>query len=1832
MDASDSDLSKYGVSFVVSTTQLSINSAMEQYLFETKSSQPDNFLCFLTDPVSKDTSQIDLNDLKTKTGGIDPFEIPDGTPMTDPRVQTLTKSGFAFGIKMRMGLPPKNASGKSDLKIPPIVELRDSAQDVIFRMFCSELQVAYGLNSSSPSWNVWSQQPGSPCYAETVVDLKNADLDKELNTAYFNQNPDLKTAMQTHIENMSDTAFSLQQLLFDLDSVVLQTNPSFVGVPDNVRSVLEQYFVTFYIDAAKSAGEPLIAITPVPQDTPDPSPLQMTSFERQVSKYKDANGDAFQSPTPEQAAMSTLDHICMTGGTPLPDYTPFPWNWVQTQEAKSQGGVVAISREVFWKYLHDDIFVPAAYQRCLGPNLTLDPDSDTYHIDVAAQLASSANNVTEITSLEVSSGPNQTVVFCCQGVDKKSTVTEAKATWDLEFTNTYSMSVTVQDSTTLFCNQSLVTSFTLTGSHHGGITKEWNVSKQFPISDVSTTDTYKLSVGQDGSLQIVVDSHQTSVAPSIALTYGPEDVRFEGPVDCWPAEEATISWNGNVMRLNTLAETLRGQISPPATIEITSVNFPGLKTFVFPGAKVAAYSSAMLSKNYDLICNISYVDAAAAIPVPQPQAIPSMEEVSQPPPVVVPTQQAIAVPTASQALTLSSSTHMIQNYVHGSVADLAGKFEAVQTDDGHSLLFAMDKTNVLNVVVENSGTSKTGWMRVDLSSSSIKQNFANSPNSAVRTFDVCQDVISGTIGMTMVVTSQGADNLFVSLGNSNTGSSWMSETGPSWTQVGFDVVDDTTDASTLTIVGTMFEGTASDQFIIVDVDQSSDSSVKDIVRYLVHPNKPAGKRWTHHQSLPDLQDNTYQSCVGMPSNGTSKGTYNSGTTGNAAQLEFVPFHNPFGGPPTPSRFTLPSNAIPSAIAVTKNPDHSTDLYIIGGSALHRLPADGQQDGAMARILLTNNFFSGTTKLSAMVHDGVTTVWGKNGGNMVFYVTCPNDQLNTPTAWSTPLPLECDVDLMSSYVNQSTGSNTIFTSGGTNLQRMVQATNTEAKMWKSDDIKVDAALTEKAISFNSYTTTIQVETEQSLPASCVDVTIKAASHMPAYVNGTYYVLSQNATTVQTDKTGIVTIVEAINASINGTILTVSCDNWATSTTVNPMHDPFQKMATLNTDAAVLGAQYPATTIAGGITGTPKKSSLVSPSTDLVALGTTASTMKNLGSAYSSINSPAAPASAPSAPLPPNVSMSLLGGLVDGLEHGIESTVGDITKVGKAIEKTVKNAAKDVANGVKTAADDVGNAVTSAADEVADAVQHAVQIVKNTVTGVMHLVLKIADQVYHAALTTVDAIVGAVEWVFHAVETAIEDIIQFLEFLFEWDDIKRTKNFICNLTKQWVSGQIGTLSTAQAAFDKEISSLESSINQWAGVTDWSTSLGDVASQPVSAKASNPAAGQTSSSQMFANHFKTHATQITVVGAQPSVGATQDLFSDLLTAMKQEGDVLDAAYQSLASLANDITSLSLTDILQKLVAIIGDTLLSSVQTVVDALFKAIISVSTSAVSALDTTIHIPVISDILSLLDISEISFLDVICWVGAVAYTIVYKIAHDKAPFPEDDAIDNIINAQNWDYIKSQLPTISPSLAQTLYVSLHGVDSFMTFLSAFITGVEAEQPEGNSWGKWATITGGVGGVSGAVANMVLAEDPLQGSTLNDVSSAIAVLGIATDFVLSHSGKEKQLATDTPPCGGCAMNGRATKAIVDAVMVIPPFVITGIHLSQLGHDQAGIQRSAAIVGEVANITGYISKVAYAVAVNDPEPDTKEAAIGVMVLDILAEAGLKATQSMIVSGALTT
>lgn len=102
-DSSPSYLSSSpdGPDFVVAITQASISSGLWEYLAE--GSQPVEYIAILSDPnTGLPTIETSLEDLLKKTGSVGPFDIPDGTPYTDPRIKYLNKARFSVGIKIQI--------------------------------------------------------------------------------------------------------------------------------------------------------------------------------------------------------------------------------------------------------------------------------------------------------------------------------------------------------------------------------------------------------------------------------------------------------------------------------------------------------------------------------------------------------------------------------------------------------------------------------------------------------------------------------------------------------------------------------------------------------------------------------------------------------------------------------------------------------------------------------------------------------------------------------------------------------------------------------------------------------------------------------------------------------------------------------------------------------------------------------------------------------------------------------------------------------------------------------------------------------------------------------------------------------------------------------------------------------------------------------------------------------------------------------------------------------------------------------------------------------------------------------------------------------------------------------------------------------------------------------------------------------------------------------------------------------------------------------------------------------------------------------------------------
>ncbi|KAH7131461.1 hypothetical protein B0J13DRAFT_642157, partial [Dactylonectria estremocensis] len=1773
MDATASNLSsqKYGYGFVVSTTQASINSGLLEYLNE--STQPYTYLCFLVDPnTGNPTDQISLDDLLAKTGGVNPFDIPTGTPTTDPRIQTLTGALFAVGVKIRMGMPP----GVLPKDLPLILELGNSANNATFRMFCSDFQVIQNTPRGGwvqkGSWDVWAQQPGSPWYVQTTVDLVNADLDKELNTPYFLQHPDQQAQILSQLKNLSSTAFSLQQLLFDLDSAVMETVPTFVGIPagSNAQDVLQKSFVSIYSVAAKNYGEPLLAVTAVAQDTPDPSQIQMTSFEREVSQYRDTNGNIMPNPTPDQVAVTTLDHLCMTNSNPFPGAAGFSWNWVQPQDANSESGVIAINRQVFSQYMLTETILPAIQESCVSSNVSVTAKDGLGDWKYTFSLLPGQTPQTSTVTDPKTGAQVINIAYTSQN-DPNSSSSDSYLAFSiqLDIMPHYTCQVSFIGSTITIVQRLWV-----------WIYVEWDATGEgINGYDLTLTDVYDMSVAQNGGLQITRDpSKQTKVDNS---------------------QDPDRSWLVNIFTgVNDAVNQIKSQITQLVPLDMESIVFSAPQSFVFPGAKVFTYSSAIFSDCQDLVCDITYVNPNQAIRPPRmlEASTPQIRHVPQAAPSTLPSRLKLAAPTTS--VTMSHTSDMIQNYIQGDIVAPTGKFEALQTDDGHSMLFGMNTSNVLHVIVEQSGTSTTGWAQADLSSTLLAVQFPGNTSTVVRTFDVGQSALDGTIGMAMAVNSGASDSLFLSLYNSSSDTSWT--TKPSWTPVPFDAPNTSGTRPILSIVGIMFAETQNNQqYIVVDVDRSSANAVKDIARYYVDPLKASGTFWTHHDVPVDIEDGSYQSCVGRAQNGYVDGIYTSGTAGASAQLFYVPVINVFGGgPPLPSRLSLPGGAQASAIATARNTNTSsslygtTDLYTISGCILYRFPAENQVDGSVGTPLINNTFFWGTTQLSAMTHDGVTTIWGKNASDQVYYLSCPSNQLSVPGAWSAPVPILTGVELMSPYLNRSDGGNTIFASGGNILQRLTQATDTDAKIWRADEIKLQALPTEEPLSFNSYTTTIQIVDNQNLPAGGVNVSITAASRTPVYLNGLYYVLSQTPVTVTADATGTVTVVEAVQDSISGTMLTVSCDGGVIPAIINPMEKSFLTMASLNIERSLRGANFPTNTVAGGTQGTSSSTPLVASSTSSNDINVVVDSMSKLNTVYGSVRA--------------TQSNELMGR---------SEAIITSPPCMRVVPHTLFLASPSFGS----LTDDIAIAVGDLFRWLKSGVQSVIHILKDAASDAWHFLATIAGKVYRAVLDSVDAVVGAVEWIFNTIKTGIEDVIHYLEFLFDWDDVTRTKDLIYN--------------TAKTAFDGQIANVEKSINQWAGVTDWSTSIGQVAAQPASASATNPAAGQTSGSQMLSSHFKNHGADLTIVGSPPSDDLVQQVVNDLLNALEQEGQVLSAVYSQLKTLASNFSSMTVGQALKQLAGIFADGVLSSVQVVADAVFNILTDLASAAVSLLDTKIHIPIISDILNAIGIPDVSFLDLLCWIPAVAYTVVYKIANNKPPFPDNADVQALIAANSWDTLQallSQQPDsilpVSAETAKSLYVAGHSVAGFMSFMSVFVNTFEAEGPSGdaNPWGIPSAVMGVIGAASNGIADIAFPKDPVQDMGLK-IMSGITTTATVTAKIIFSGPAQKRFKAKNPQSFFAVDDGRATGAIVNVVFVFPAVCVTVGHFYELSSDEAGADRSAAIVGEVANLTSYVSRVSYCAAVNDEDPESRQIPIGVMAVANVTTAGLQTAQAVI-------
>lgn len=555
MSSSDSDLSDphYGYDFVVATTQASINATLKEFLADI--AEPVTTACYVADGGGNPVP-IDYTQLKQQAG-TDPFAIPANVDAkTDPDIQKLLSARFMYGFQARLGLPPMS----SPQKIPDIVDLGKDTATVGFNLLCAEFVIVNlvpgGGYTPEPTWTRYDQQKDDPWIFNTTVDLRLSTVDQ---SAYSKLPPDV----QQQIKNLGDSAFSVQQLLYDLDNAALESMPTIPKLDpgSDLSAMLQKVFMGAYFTQMKKEHKPLMGVMIAQQDAP-PATLALTDFDFHVSPFLGPDG---------QQDLATLNYLCAADKDSLPPSVSFGWNWVQT--LSESDGVIAINRNTFGNYFRQQLkeYVSG---NCMQPWV---------YVGQTGILGSEIEYEWKLTpgqSPKVTTGKNNSdstvLTFHYDGSANDTAHWLGISDGGMTLSTSFDLSVTFQGNT-------------ITISQHLVIYVEvWQTPDKGDgnVVDKTINESYTLDIDENGRLVTPdpaiqnIDNSQTLSDSGILSSWFKDLSSLENDIENWAGSIAA-------RQLHAL----------PASI---------VQNFVFPGGKTFTYKAVNFSDYQDLVSDITY--------------------------------------------------------------------------------------------------------------------------------------------------------------------------------------------------------------------------------------------------------------------------------------------------------------------------------------------------------------------------------------------------------------------------------------------------------------------------------------------------------------------------------------------------------------------------------------------------------------------------------------------------------------------------------------------------------------------------------------------------------------------------------------------------------------------------------------------------------------------------------------------------------------------------------------------------------------------------------------------------------------------------------------------------------------------------------------------------------------------------------------------------------------------------------------------------------------------------------------------------------------------------
>ncbi|AKB43520.1 hypothetical protein [Methanosarcina vacuolata] len=955
-----------------------------------------------------------------------------------------------------------------------------------------------------------------------------------------------------------------------------------------------------------------------------------------------------------------------------------------------------------------------------------------------------------------------------------------------------------------------------------------------------------------------------------------------------------------------------------------------------------------------------------------------------------------------QPIMLTVSSDLMKNYEAGSPVSIENSFCVAQDSKGEPIIVSVGSDKRLYAITRDSG-SKTGWEQNDITPKVEDEKPGN-----VVAFEMVQ-MGSGPIVLACSVSSSSnasKTTMYVSsqLLKSDTTIQW-DNFAQYWHVRPFQVSGS---RMTKIYMGEDSSSTTSSVLAVVAIEKDNQAEY-----YRLNTNLEESEIW-EHLTIPENAIKIHSLALGKQRG--YPGVYSLYDTIYGQSLQFTSFPiKRFNGKTFSIFFQQPFGSKINSFAVLPSGSSNDNVYAAGeGVYLFR-------KGATKPITIAEKDITPTVQtLLARQDDKSVTLWMVNSDGMLGMTVSP---FSSQTTWQPVLQICKDVSQTAALRNRYYKANQLF---------MVSNTNHLIYLWQDPEntqwyeTNIPLYDTENTLSFDCYTTHMSFRDQASgVPVTDIELNLKSSAWTYLKVNGKAHTLlgnAKNQITLKPDLAGNITIINRVS-TISTPVFELSAEWLKSVVDIDPATKVRNTLSRIQS-----GDELRAVVLADG-------NKLVSDSVSKESVDSAASAIKKLTDIANTLPQDSASRSVsggtgdPSKPTtfaallrdPTGSSRNLLSASNTKGDYfwGMRFDDDNVTYYeGRDARKTIVNSSfklgsvspellgSSPAQALALDIGDIGNAIKSVAGDVLKALESGIEKVGGFIVqvaeGVFEFVVEVGGKLLKFAIETVEIAMNIISWVFQKIKVFFEDLVKWLGFMFDWEDIILTKKIIVNVTNQTLElakYKIGDAETIVNNFfdeiEKEIDKIGpipsevSSLNllsegkkfcdSYSGAQDFLDSApGNFANYHIMQSM------EASSNSDFS--VSSNTDPLTVFFTQVVYPLGEDIANIVCTFTR---DIYDLFTTNNLTIGECFTKLS-KDMLKQVIGL--------ARTTISGLLKVLESAFSLIKEIVNSTLHIPVLSAFYKFISGGDdFSLLDVVSLMLSIPVTMLYKVLTGRSPY-------------------------------------------------------------------------------------------------------------------------------------------------------------------------------------------------------------------------------------------